>query len=213
MNRNPPTTETPPSTSANLEISRRDFVRYFSKDLVGKAFLWVTSHCPPSWGHRPFLSAGLVFQHLQRKCLIGKVIPAVIIDAKRGLVAAFSNLDATPSLRYPALRIYQEKLHAIHPPAKDGDRLPAICLYEKGPASERTGKWADFHPLLAHAISRDQERLEELGNSAPDDEWRGLTYALGQISGTAGPGLYEVELPSALHRSITGLTRNPFQRS
>jgi len=185
-----------------LNITRQEFVRYFGDDLVSRIYLRITSHCPDNWGHNRYLSAGLVFKRMQDKFLHGTITPAIIIDASQGLVAAFSNLDTSGHLRYPAVHIYREKINRIRPQARENDHLAALSLYATDSQSEARQRWRDFHPTLAAALSTNQSACEQLMQHIAPTEWRCLEYALTQLPHNAAIGLHEIELPVPLHRTL-----------
>jgi hypothetical protein len=75
------------------------------------------------------LDGGFRWHRFAEHFLYGDTNPAVIVDAKRGVVACYTDLDIELKARFHVVKLFVEKLYLAGHVGNDGDRFAAVSLY------------------------------------------------------------------------------------
>lgn len=137
------------------------------------------------------VAAGIViFSVIETRNLFanGDVCPAVVVDADRKLIAAFTDLSkAGPEV--PAIRILKQPLGRVTGgPFETGTRLAFVALYNGYPQEPR---WKGFGGHVVNAGTTSRKTIQRVLNSIPPEEWERLEEGLAQIPEPYRPGQYD----------------------
>lgn len=129
--------------------------------------------------------------------LEGDLVPAVVLDSDRGLIAVFTDLTAVADHRRPVIRIVREQLDLIRTRnIHDGVRLPAVAIYSRGRDRNVPTSWADFLPRVADCFTDDLNACDHARSRISAEAWDFLDMGLKQLRKPLVPGLHEIQLPS-----------------
>ncbi len=128
----------------------------------------------------------------------GDINPALILDERRGLVAAYTDLDNRLQKRFPVINIFVEKLDRLPTPPKAGDTVAAVSLYGQNAQTKVTGRWSTFHPVVIDCVISDPIKCEFRKAMIPDAQWKALEVGLSQIPDKTRTGIHDITLPEEL---------------
>jgi hypothetical protein len=166
------------SIPGQLSVSRRKFELYFGKNAGDSK--WV---------------------YIQKQFKLGCLNPAVVLDAKQGLVAVFSDLANTHRTQYPVVKIIRERLDLISTtPVINGVRFAAVAMYGATNESVAKGRWNDFFPIVVDCLVDDRAACENAHKRLKLSGWKGLELALTQLTDKTREGLFPVNVPAAIVR-------------
>ena len=184
-----------------LSITRADYARYRGANVMHRCVRHLTSFIPLGFQKIPLLDGGFRWERFREKFRFGDTNPAVVLDVKSHLVAAYTDLDATGG-RSPChvVKIFRERLELLGLPAVPGDRFAAVSLYSRGARTKDTGQWENFFPVVVDCVIRDTHSCEFVRARIPDSHWKALEIGLSQISkqNQSRAGLFKVNLPDEL---------------
>jgi hypothetical protein len=125
----------------------------------------------------------------------------LVLDAKWGLVAVFTDLANTDRTQFPVVKIIPERLDLISTtPVDNGVRFAAVGLYGGSNESVANGRWEDFFPIVVYCLVDDRAACENAHKRLKLSGWKGLELALTQLTDKTREGLFRVNLPDALVR-------------
>ena len=160
------------SIPGKLSISRGKFELYFGKNAADSTWIYVKNQ-------------------FKKGCLN----PAVVLDAKRGLVAVFTDLANQDRTQFPVVKIIRERLDLISTtPVDNGVRFAAVSMYDGTNESIAKGRWNDFFPIVVDCLVDDRAACERR-NSLKLSGWKGLEIALTQLTDKTREGLFRVNVP------------------
>ena len=158
-----------------LPITRADYARYRGANAVHRCVLHLTSFIPLEWKKIPLLSGGFRWQRFREWFRFGDTNPAVVLNVKSRLVAAYTDLDATDGKNpHYVVKIFRERLELLGLPALPGDRFAAVSLYQGGAHSKASGRWEDFFPVVVDCVTGDTHTCEFVRARIPDSHWKAL---------------------------------------
>ena len=167
-----------------------------------RCLLYLTTFVSPE---SPHMKAGFWWEQFREKFRFGDTNPAVVLNVKSRLVAAYTDLDATSGKNpYHVVKIFREKLELLRLPALPGDRFAAASLYERGAHTKESGRWETFYPVVIDCVSRDAHACEFVRARIPDSHWKALEIGLSQIPSQdqCRPGLFKINLPHELEEVL-----------
>ncbi len=175
-----------------LPVTRADYARYRSVNIMHRCVLYLTSFIPLQFHKIKLLSGGFWWERFRERFRFGDTNPAMVLDIKTRLVAAYTDLDITGGENpYYVIKIFREKLELLTLPALPRDRFAAVSLYQRGAHTEQSGRWEDFFPVVVDCATRDTYRCEFVRARIPDSHWKALEIGLSQLSSQeqSRPGL------------------------
>lgn len=177
------------SLPGNLTPSRGRYLYYYG---IGN---WMASLLPPKAKDWPLVGDGvrnwlLAKEHLTFGCLN----PAMILDAKKGLVATFTDLDAGGG-SVPVILIYRERIDLITHKVRKGDRFAAASIYFQTPESRAKGQWNMFDPIIVDCLVPNRKSCQEATSRIKPMAWRSLEIGLSQIPDLTTLALHHVDVP------------------
>jgi len=181
-----------------LSVTRADYARYQGANVMHRCVLQLTSHIPLGFRKIPLLDGGFRWEYFRERFRFGHTTPAVVISAKKRLMAAYTDLNATSGRNpYHVIKIFREKLELLELPAVPGDRFAAAALYQRARTGE-SGRWENFFPVVVDCVTRDTHACEFVRARIPDPDWKALEIGLSQVPDQSRPGLFKINLPSEL---------------
>ena len=190
------------SNQGGVVISRFEYARYHAAGIFSFLGLYLASWLPLSLKSLKALNGGFRWVRAKEWFLYGDNNPAIVIDTKDGLVAAFTDLDGQLEKRFPVIKLFHEKLHLLGSPVQDGDRFAAISVYGRDDNTAATGRWSSFFPIVVDCVSRDRSRCATARARIPESHWRALEEGLKQLPSMREPGVYDVVLPPDIMRAL-----------
>lgn len=133
----------------------------------------------------------LTKEHLAFGCLN----PAMIIDAKKGLVAVFTNLNSSGEGSVPVIMIYGERIDLIPRKVRQGDLFAAASIYYRDPESQKRGQWSSFHPIIVDCLVTDQSACKEAASRISPLAWQALEIGLAQVRDRTMIEMHHVDVP------------------
>ena len=189
------------TNEGSLRISRAEYARYNGKTFPGRCYLYFNSFLP-IWFKPKMRFGGFRWQRFSERFMFGDTNPVVVLDAKAGLVASFTDLDARLQKRFPVVKIFVEKLHLLATPAKAGDTFAAVSLYAGDSRTEELGRWGNFYPMVVDCVTQDPSRCASTKAKISDREWKALDFGLSQLPDKTQPGVYDIALPDDLRAAL-----------
>ncbi len=166
------------SIPGELSVSRAKFELYFGKNATDSK--WV---------------------HVKKQFKKGCLNPAVVLDARRGLVAVYSDLANQDWMQYPVVKIIRERLDMISTtPVDNGVRFAALAMYGATNESVAKGHWNDFFPIVVDCLVDDRAACEKAQKRLKLAGWKALEIALTQLTDETREGLYRVNVPDNIVR-------------
>lgn len=196
---------------AGLEASPARFARHQSRSKARWLLHRVASAMPG-----PIVSVWLLFLWIpwfglalrrwaitRRQLRQGSLTPVLVLDAARGLCAAYSDLAIAEEDRAPVVKVWAERLELV-PGVKDGQRLAAASFFELPDRPDAT-EWPDVRPIVVDCLCDDAAGCAEALARIPAEAWSALEAALAAL-GPAGrePGLHRLHAgddPGAARRA------------
>ena len=143
----------------------------------------------------------LLYVLTKEKFKYGCINPAVIVNPKKGLVAAFTSLTAWGDETRPVVKIYKERLDMLFDFERHkGQKLVTVAFYRRPKGEDSPQFWADFEPQVLRCFVEDGKLIQDKQRSIKAEAWQALTIGLRQIKDKK-PGLYRVEVDSDLVRN------------
>jgi Protein of unknown function (DUF3239) len=189
------------STPGHLLISSSKYIAYRRLKGIKKNWYSVILLLPEVWLKAFLLKDEVVHDFLlkQEHFQLGCINPAVVINAKEGLIATFTNLSFVEHETWPVIKISQEPLDLISKTEiKDGARLATVALYYRNRSDEHTTAWADFDPKVAGCFTDDDDKCAGMMTEIRGNAWKCLELGLRQIPQKDKIGLYHLNLDSDL---------------
>ena len=180
-----------------LRISRAEYARYDGNTFLGSWYRYLNSFLPISRRFRNVFG-GFRWNHYRERFMYGDTNPAMILDVRARLVAAYTNLDNRLEKRFPVVRIFAEELDRLPSPPKEGDTFAAVSLYAQNAQTAKSGRWSTFHPLVVDCVVSDRTKCEFRKAMIPEAQWKALELGLSQIPDKTRPGVYDITLPDEL---------------
>lgn len=186
-----------------LRVTRADYTRYRGANIMHRFGLQLTSRIPLKFQRIPLMAGGFHWERFRERFVFGDTNPAMVLDGKSRLVAAYTDLDATSGKNpFHVVKIFRERLELLGLPAKPGDRFAANSLYRRGPHTKETGRWETFFPIVVDCVSGDTQTCELVRAKIPDSHWKALEIGLTQIKDKSRPGLFKIGLPRELEAAL-----------
>ena len=186
---------------SRLKISRKSYARYFARTPWQRLSLYFSTFVPYSIGRHVSLGrAGCrhwlrVEEHVEHGCLG----PAQVVDLRRGLIAAFTNLNAQGPRTIPVIKILRAPLHLLPERLKhEGAQIACASIFHASPKSWEEGYWEDFSPIPIDCIVPDSDGCEEARKRLSPSAWLALEMGLKQVDEERKPGLYHVKVPNEI---------------
>ncbi len=108
----------------------------------------------------------------------GDLVPAMVIDPKRNLIAAYTDLNKDGE-GMPVIQVFKAPLSRLpDAPLKAGTRLAMVVMYN-GFAHE--SNWRNFGGWLIHAGTKNKKVIQRAIESFDDDDWEILKDGIRQI--------------------------------
>ena len=186
------------SNQGVIRVSRTEYVRYAARRRWARPLLLCASYLPVPLGVIPFLNGGFRWRRFSEHFLYGDTNPAIVVDAKRRLVASYTDLDVWSQSRFHVVKVFRERLRLISREVKDGDTFAAVSLYSRASHTDVTGRWGGFSPIVVDCVVRDQPTCDFAKAKIPGSHWRALRLGLEQLRSTRRPGTYDIILPNEL---------------
>jgi hypothetical protein len=118
----------------------------------------------------------------------GDVCPAVVLDAKRHLVAVGTDLSKGGK-PYPVVKVLKQPLGRVTGgPFEDRARLAFVAMYN-GFAHEK--RWRNFGGYLVNSGTTNEKTVRRVLRSIEDEQWQWLEAAVEQLDEPYRAGLYE----------------------
>lgn len=184
------------SNPARVRVELGHFLKCDLKDvlIVGGSVIAAGIIAVFSWkGALIVLGLGLamgLFSLFEAKRIFaeGDVCPAIVVDAERSLVAAFTDLSkGGPEV--PVIRIFKQPLaRATGGPFAKNARLAYVAMYNGYPNEPR---WRSFGGYLVNLGTTKKKAIQRVLTSIPGEEWEKLEEGLAQIPAPFKPGQYE----------------------
>ena len=195
-----------PTTSASLPgrlaISRRRYARYFCPKPEARWFFLFGSFLP--WFMRGVPTFGRLVWHwtqTREHFLYGCLNPAIVLDARAGLVAVFTNLTAIGNKPTPVVKIKRERLDLIDPArVENGARFASVAVYFSSPECMARGHWADFNPIVVDCLVSSRSACENALERLQPTSWQALRTGLRSIENRQEIGLHHVDVPHDIAR-------------
>ena len=183
----------PASLPGALTLSREKYRQYFRKgrlaSTIGATFPWGLRLVPLIGVH--VMHWMVVKDHLEFGCLN----PGKVINEKEGLVAAYTDLQASGDRSYPVIKVFRERLDLItHHRSLQGDKMATVSTYLRSENASNEGRWSDFSPYVVNCLVDDEEQIREAMQRLSPISWKALEMGLEQVEKDK-PGLYPVDLP------------------
>ena len=189
------------SNQGVVQVSRAEYVRYCGSNFLIRWYLYANSLLPVSLRFG-FVRGGFRWRRFAEHFHLGDLNAVIVLDPQRGLVAAYTDLDARLQKRFPVINIFREKLHLLPQPPKVGDRFVAASLYGSDPYAKKEQRWGSFYPIVVNCVVRDQTKCDFAKAKISDAEWKALEIGLSQISDKTCVGLHHIVLPAELKASL-----------
>jgi len=181
------------STPGTIQITRFAYARYFGEGIVDFMGRLVGS----------FSRKNVRWVRAQEHFRFGDVNPAIVLDAKMGLVAVFTDLDSKLQKRFPVVKVKKEKLHLIrHSPVKNGCRLAAVSLYARSPETATTGMWGGFSPIVIDCVVHDKQACATALERITPISWVALELGTEQLPSPLRPGLFAITLSDEVRNQL-----------
>ena len=184
----------------NLKVSRRMYARYFG-DSPGE-WLTRTVCCRLPWFMHRWPGVGTHLHHWTQMCEVlehGCLNPAMVLDTRRGLVAAFTNLSNHERRPRPVIKIFEERLHLIAPPVGEGARIAVASVYWRKGEDPRAD-WDDFSPIVTDCLA-DGTQCRAARERIKPTAWAALDAALAGMTQRDELGLFTATVPDAMVRA------------
>lgn len=189
------------ASPARFAISRRRFVRYFGRNAAHRLVLWLVVTLPgpilAEWREFrriPWLGPAMYcWAHMRELLAGGALTPVVVVDAARGLCAAYSSLGATDDHTTPVVKIFAQALRHAGPGVRDGHRFVAASGFCQ-PAADRPDDWSDFSPQIVDTLCEDGAACIQARRRIAQFAWDELQAAVAELGPRARqPGLYHLD--------------------
>jgi hypothetical protein len=184
-----------------LRPDRWKVARYETRS-VGAAMVRYAGSLVPFWVAiftRIGRTAAIRWMYRKAHLRLGALAPSVVVDRDTGVVASFTDLDATSSQPVPVIKLKHERLDLMPESAREpGTRLVSVCVYEETEESMSAGRWSDFDPVTAESVVRDAAACERTKARLSTANWQALELGMAQLQGVRAPGIYAVNLPVEL---------------
>jgi hypothetical protein len=119
----------------------------------------------------------------------GDVCPAMVVDSEGKLVAIFTDLSKTNRPHY-VVKVMKQPLNRLPAgPFPEGKRLAFLASYNGYPQEPI---WKGFGGYLVNTGTTSKKSIERVVSSIPDEQWKRLKQAVGQLEDPLKPGMYEV---------------------
>ncbi len=183
-----------------LEPDRRRYVRYRGGSWLNRMAIRIACLLP--WWLRFLPVLGRHRRHWQwtREVFrFGCLVPAILLDAQRGLVAVFSDLSFSTGLQFPVIKVVRIPL-ALLPPAcrVAGTMFAAVSAYAQTPAGNAAGRWGDFTPVVVNLLVPRRLSCEDAKARLKPLAWEALRLGVAQLPKPLAEGLYAVEIPEEI---------------
>jgi hypothetical protein len=165
------------ANQAVLRISRHEFARYQGSTAFGRYYLYWNTFLPASFFFRNIIGS-FWWQLYSTWFMHGDLNPAMVVDADRGLVAAFTDMRTRPGKPAPVIKIFKEKLHLLPSPAKNGDTFAAVSAYSPRATTRITERELPFYLLTVDCVIQDEVKCEFAKAKIPDAHWLALQIGL-----------------------------------
>lgn len=178
------------SLPAKLKPSRERYLYYYG---IGN---WLVSWLPAKAKEWPHVGDGvrrwlLAKEHLAFGCLN----PAMILDAKKGLVAVFTNLNASGERSVPVIQIYSERIDLIPRKVRKGDLFATACIYLQNDESRAQGQWAGVDPIIVDCLVTNQKACRDAASRIKPLAWQALEIGLSQVQDLTTMDIHYVDVP------------------
>jgi len=177
-----------------FRVTRAEYARYRASMPWKRAALFLLSFTSPRLHRQPWAGGGVRWQRFREHFHYGDTTPAQVLDARSGLVAAYTDLDTQGLYRFPVINIFIEKLHLARTRLQDGEQVATFSLYWRSP-SVSSERWGGFNPIVARCVSADQAACDAARDKIPSAHWQALQVGLQQVPKPWKPGLYHITLP------------------
>lgn len=189
------------SNQGSLRVTRAEYCRYYGSNPLSQALLYASSFLPLGVGlGRMF--GGFRWRRFAEHFHFGDTNAVVVLDARKGIVAAYTDLDARLQKRFPVINVFKEKLRLLPQAAQTGDTFAAVSLYGRDEYFRLEGRWSTFHPILVDCVVRDQTACEFAKAKISDGEWKALEIGVSQLPAHPRLGIHHITLPDEIKAAL-----------
>jgi hypothetical protein len=157
---------------------------------------WLGSLFPPKAKDWPIVGKGVTTWLFTKEHLaLGCLNPAMILDAKKGLVAVFTNLNASGERSVPVIQIYSERIDLIPGKVRKGDLFATACVYLQSHESRAKGQWCGIDPIIVDCLVTDRNTCRDAAARISPLAWQALEIGLSQVPDLTTMDIHYVDVP------------------
>lgn len=124
----------------------------------------------------------------------GALLPAVVVNPKKNLIAVLADFDSQGGRPYPVVKIVKKPLRsATGAPFKKAARLAAVTTFHNSNLVSKK-RWTDINPIVVNCATANKKTIKRAVAAIDEEEWGFLMSALKQIKQPFKPGIYPIDL-------------------
>ncbi len=137
-----------------------------------------------------FLNLGTWKNHFAQ----GALLPAILVNPKKNLIAVLADFDRQGGSPYPVLKVVKRPLgSATGAPFKKADRLATVTTFHCSNLVSKK-RWTDINPIAVNCATANKKTIKRAIDAIDEEEWELLMSVLKQMDHPFKPGIYPIDL-------------------
>ncbi len=120
----------------------------------------------------------------------GALLPAIVVNPDKGLIAVVANMDAQGGRPYPVVKIVKRPIKsATGAPFKKGSRLATVATFHNSNIVSNK-RWTDFNPIAVNCATASRKTIKRAINAIDEEEWELLLKVVKKLDQPYKAGIY-----------------------